>query len=489
MSQPQPNDDTEGEHLGDARSSRFEPVVTDLRPRAAHLSPWSATSLARPLTSRQRLIRLGSAVAVVVFVVSLLAGSIWRPGSAARPPSATAGGSDLQSPFAPLDRQGSTTCVTDAAWSPDSRSYAVLGYQGTCLTDTYVPGIVDVYDAASGALTHWFKPDGTILRDLEGGDLGALPTPMPPGGKTSSVGGGSAPIISYRHILWSPDGRRLVLTFSVLPTPPERATPGDSRFDGILLTDLTGTSSESTVQKVPQNAPISSYWRADASETAVALPTALAYRWSNSGTLVPAVTGSSAIGNPDGGTSFTIWQPGTVSRLARGGVAAHDAYEWTTSFAGWSPDGITMLEVMDLAARLQPADLPAPDAQTLALFQLEGVPLLPIRDAALAGLLDAMAEPPLSTDFQAYTTALAWRPDGRVLAAYSDSAYGVTGAALRLYDGATGRQLVSLVPLGNDGSTESAGTTLRWSPDGRRLLLVSGPLGSVSLWGASALPR
>jgi hypothetical protein len=488
MSEPQPFYEAEGEHRDEARSAGFEPEVTGLRPRAAHLSPWSATSLARPLTLREHLIRLGSAVAAVVFVVSVLAGSIWRPGSAARPPSATAGGSDLQSPFAPLDRQGSTTCVTDAAWSPDSRSYAVLGYQGACLTDTYVPGIVDVYDAASGALTHWFKPDGTILRDLEGGDLGALPTPVPPGGKNSPAGGGSAPIISYRHILWSLDGRRLVLTFSVLPTPPERATPGDNRFDGILLTDLTGISTQSTVQKVPQNAPISSYWRADAQQTA-ALPIAAAYRWSNAGTVVPGGAGSSAIGNPAGSTSFTIWQPGTVSRLARGGAAAHDAYEWTTSFAGWSPDGMTMLEVMDLAARLQPADLPAPDAQTLALFQLEGVPLLPIRDVALAGLLDAMAEPPLSTDFQAYTTALAWRPDGRVLAAYSDSAYGVTGAALRLYDGTTGRQLASLVPLSNDGSTESAGTTLRWSPDGRWLLLVSGPLGSVSLWGASALPR
>ncbi len=474
----------------DAERDWSEPEITDLRPGSgSRLSPWSAASLTRGLSGHQRLIRLGSAVAAIAFAVAVLVASMWHPGAA---PQAT--GASRHSPYAPLERQGGSTCVTDAAWSPDSRSYAVVGYQGICLTENYVPGIVDVYDAAGGRLVHWFVPDGPILRAVQGGDLGALPTPAPAASKSGS-NGTIAPslIVTYRHILWSPDGQRLALTFSVLPTSPDGAASSGRRQDGMLVADLTGANARVSLQNVAADAPVTGNWRIDGGAAAPSstLPAAPGYHWSSDGTLAPVTSSlpaSSRVGTPGSDAGFTIWQPGTATRLSRGAPGAHDAYEWTTSIAAWSPNGTAVVDAASLTARLQPEGLPAPDAQTLAYFQLDQTPLLPVRDAALAAMLDDLSQPSLSTDFQANRMSLAWRPDGRIMAAYSDSPYGVTGATLNLYDCATGRKLAALLPLGNDGTSQSAGTLLRWSPDGSSLLLVSGPLGSVTLWGSGTLP-
>jgi hypothetical protein len=464
-------------------SERFDPEVTDLRPRAAH----------------QRFVRLSTVGAALLLVVVVIAAILWHSGanpgpSVGTPGSTHSGGAALLSPFAPLDRGGGTTCVADAAWSSDSRYYAVLGYQGICPADSYVPGVVDIFDVQTNQLHDWFLPDGLILGSLRGGTLGALPTPVPAGLQATPTPNPNqyTPEIAYRHILWSPDGR-LALTFSVYPAPLARALPTDSRFDGILIRQREGVGTSLNIVSTTVNAAFPGYWLVG--NNSPPIPMAPVYHWTTEGTLAAGEASAlppGAIGNPEGDTVFTIWQPGILIRATRGTADSHDAYVWATAFAAWSPDGNVVAESSNLTARLQPASAPPPDTQTIAAFGLAQAPLLPVRDAALAAVLAAVAARPLDTggvQFNPYTTALAWRPDGRMLAAYSEGSFGVTSVALDLYDTGDGKKLASLVPLSSDSATLSTGTVLRWSPDGKWLLLVSGPLGSVTLWGANALPH
>jgi hypothetical protein len=84
---------------------------------------------------------------------------------------------------------------------------------------------------------------------------------------------------------------------------------------------------------------------------------------------------------------------------------------------------------------------------------------------------------------------LAWRPDGRVLAAQLAATYGNPAQHIViLYDCATGRQLATLTPPAPSATSQKDPSYLSWSPDGMRLLAFDGVSDEGTLWRSGDLP-
>lgn len=482
----------------------FEAEISDVRPARSALP--RPLDISQGLSRRQRLWRMSGTIAALLMVGALLL-SAFHFGPFGQPSALSA----RRVAQALSATQIGVTCDTDAAWSPDSTHVALVGYQGSCVASDYVPGIVAVYDTATGHIISWFLPDGDILRALAGSTLAAQPPPQPnvsarAATQAGQAGATKAPIIYYQHIIWSPDGHRLALTFSVYPLSQD-TPPVPLRYDGVIIVQADGILSQILLRPQQLTAPLSTEWDLASSRALEAPPlpsysaspafiwdatraSALAYHWSGAtfaadtplrSDAPPAALSSGIIGNPDGGARLSIWQSGVAGSPAR----SSDLLIWNTSFAAWSPDGRYLIDAVGLAARLGGALSPA-DQGTLAAQQLDGIPLLGIRDLALQQVTRAI--PHGSADPNARQVNVTWRPDGKVLAAYGLAPGGPTGVAVALYDTATGHKLASLLPLVNTGTSLSTTTILRWSPDGTHLLLVSAPLGTVTLWGPDDLP-
>src|SRR5262249_48369503 len=141
------------------------------------------------------------------------------------------------------------------------------------------------------------------------------------------------------------------------------------------------------------------------------LPPAVAYHWGGNGALLPDTllahaTGPAAspllpgpVGNPDGNTSFTIWQPG-VARLMSlvDSSSVYPMYTWSTDFAAWSPDGRYLIDSIGVSGLLQPPGQLFPSRKALVNAGMEQAPLLPIHDAALLVVVKR-------------ATAIAWSPN------------------------------------------------------------------------------
>lgn len=381
------------------------------------------------------------------------------------------------SPPSPAAQYSDFACLMDTTWSPDSKQVAVLGYRQDCAKEKAEPGLVALYDARSAKPVGQVQPDGPIVRAL---------TPRSSGHA----------VIYYHNILWSPDGGRLGITFVV--ALPETA------LDGVLLIDTHGTHAQVLLQpemnysylvwdledgqpaqlaKVP---PLSSAWMTNT------VP-ALTYRWGANGTLIPGTKLSSTIaspapppgpiGNADGGTSFSIWQAGWADLTTQNGNGPSHVpgvYTWSTYFAAWSPDGRYLAQVLYLAGRLSVPGQPPVSHRTLVDFQMERLPLLPVRDLGLKQILQTflVSAGPAGTS----GVAVSWRPDGRVEAAND------TSSSVDLYDAATGRHLVSLRAPLNASYLYGLVVVVRWSPDGSHLLIAGSEWGPATLWGPGQLP-
>ncbi len=375
-----------------------------------------------------------------------------------------------------LPQRDGFACTWDAAWSPDSKRIAVIGYQLTCggIYGTYAPGQVAVYDVHSGRLVKRLMPDAAIMRALQSGSPGVHGTPA----------------IFYSYILWSPDGKYLTLLFSI-GVPNE---PGPS-FEGVLLSGENGGYTRVMLQRCTNASPNVVEWdleRGKPAKTASVpaieapfadVPPAFAYRWGGDGTLIPqealpnlrlpTMPPLGPVGNPVGGTSFTIWQSGMVSLNTRGrdgSIQKTGVYTWNTAFPAWSPDGRYLFTFMYVVGRLELPGHPRPSHQTLINLQLDQAPLLAAHDAAFQRLVETMPEGLYNTE----NLLLSWRPDGRVLAA--------TGSFIEapgLYDCASGKKLASLVLPKYLGSTIGGEPVLRWSPDGSQLLVFAPGRGAM----------
>ncbi len=385
-----------------------------------------------------------------------------------------------------LPQRDGFACVVDATWSPDSKQIVLLGYKQDCPQNdrVYKPGLVTVYDARSGRLLEQLSPDDAVLRALR------------PNYAVEST----LPEIDYNAILWSPDGRLLTVLFRVINGSDVNA----ARFDGVLLSNLKSGLSQVLLQR-EQNSFLS-YVEWDL-ESGKLLPTVLApaisplfpffinvspaytYRWGRDGALIPetllanSVLSSNsirlpgAVGNPVGDASFTIWQPGRIvytSQTESGSMNVVGLMSWTTIFTAWSPDGRYLAYPIAMAGLFEPSKQQS-FGQTLKNLQLDSVPLLAVRDAALQRILELLPKVnPIES------TMISWRFDGRVLAAYGSEA-----DELGLYDSTTGKELASLqLPAFIDGPL-SGSSWMRWSPDGSRLFLLDRRMG-IAVWSLSS---
>ena len=374
-----------------------------------------------------------------------------------------------------FNQQDGLSCLVDAAWSPDGTSIAILGYTQTCSQSFFVPAQVNIYDAyTSKLIAHW-TPDYPVVRTLYATEIFPVrlktileKKPFP----GSNGGFVSVSPIYYSHILWSPDGQHLALTFTA-------STRLRHNFGGVLLIGSNGNQAQVFIQPQDSTDPLYREWnlRRGVPVKSLPAPAALVYQWGPGGALLPrtllkdhtviVAPQPGPIGNPDGGDSFTIWQPGLAIIISRAHTPS--VYIWKTTVTAWSPDGNYLVEGFGLKAIIGSSGHPFPSSSILNDLHLNNTPLLPVHDTAI-----------LRATFG--SLAMAWRSDGRVLAVTN-----FTGT-VDLYDCVTGQKLATLFMPMNQAPISGSPALLRWSPDGTRLLLSSAQWGIVNIWGPGQLP-
>jgi hypothetical protein len=383
-------------------------------------------------------------------------------------------------------------CFVNAAWSPDSQHIAAFGYEHDCpqVSNAYEPGLLYIYNAHPARLAAQLHPDTAILSALKQRYAQA---------KIETRTQGTSVIIYYNGI-WSPDGQTIALLFNAGPS----ANPA-VEYSGVALVSMNGA--ERVYLRQDQGADTGqSYLKWDLqSGTATVVPYAVkntnssifypnvapapSYHWDANGQLVPDVpvaTNSSSfspsglIGFPDNGPAFSVWQPGVVFLVTQDGlVPAHlpIAFVWQAFFPAWSPDGRYLIDSLSIAGRLDVPGQNPLNHQDLSYLGVDQLGMLTARDKGLARVLQVLSSP-ASIASSAINASVAWSPDGHMLAAF-DSDH------VDIYDCATGRKLVALLPQDVSQTEIGSGGFLDWSPDGSFLFLAGASWGPVQLWNAS----
>lgn len=449
------------------------------------LSPWLLRPR-RPVSGRQLRIAGVTIVGFLLLVLLLSSSGLFTalPGGRDTPSSSLPARKAAPAQRAVQLTVDSTqvdnlSCLMDAVWSPDSQLIAVLGYSQGCpqLRNSSEPGLLNLYSGLTGKRVLQLRPDGEILTVLKQ----QLPLLR------------DVPVIAYQNVLWSPDGQRLAVVFSIyFPTDVSASSydgvilfgPGNVQTPQVFLAQEPSTASvyyltwdlqQGVASFVPTSVPpmfevVSTVWPA------------LAYRWLPGGNFAPAPGAvSMPIGNPDGGETFTPWQSGTLTRLTESGDKPFQLpgiYVWSTFFSAWSPDERYLATRISVLGRVTWPGQPVPSHQSLVALGATLLGTLPVHDRAFKALADSL---PVTQD-GSINLNIAWRPDGRVLATYNSG-------TVDLYDCATGKKLTSLIPNRGNPVGLNGVDTLRWSPDGAHLLLSSSTWGPLALWGPGQLPR
>jgi len=375
-----------------------------------------------------------------------------------------------------LPQKAGLVCLADAAWSPDSRLLAVSGYERTCLDNGFPngPGALIIYDARSGRLVRHIATDSLVLATFHR----LFPRDQ------------HAPILDYQKVLWSPDGTRLALPFDIVFS--KTLLTGiqlTAAYNGILLLDADGAHPQVFLQ--PQNSD-SGFTEWDTQQgrqvqssagqsLLLASSLAAAFRWGNAGVLLPVNQPQhplASIGNPAGGQSFSIWQPGNIEiEPPYSGPASQQMamYFFNTYFSTWSPDSryvatIAIATPITIVNR-QRATRSTPEPSSTNLL-----PRLTARagDQAFQRALDMITGPLVPSNL----IMLSWRLDGRALAVYNAST-----TELEILDCATGDQTASLLlSTGVPPGQLNGPYLLHWSPNGARLLMFDPDVGELLMW-------
>lgn len=371
-----------------------------------------------------------------------------------------------------LPQKAGLVCLADAAWSPDSRLLAVTGYERTCLDNGFPngPGSLIIYDARSGRLVRHMAMDDLILATFHR----LFPRDQ------------HAPILDFQKVLWSPDGKRLVLPFAIIFS--QTTLSGiqlNIAYSGILLLDANGAHPQVFLRQFSDFALAE--WdtlrgqQVQASTGQSPFVTgslAMAYRWGNGGTLLPFNQAQHAldpIGNPAGGQTFAVWQPGSleISPPYSGPDSQQSAmYYFNTFFCAWSPDG-RYFAIITIQAHIL---VPGQPQSAPNISNTGSVPNLNAREHDLAfqralGMITGALVP-------SNLIMLSWRLDGRALAVYNAST-----TELEILDCATGDQTASLLlSTGVPPGQLNGPSLLDWSPDGARLLMFDPDVGDILIW-------
>lgn len=377
-------------------------------------------------------------------------------------------------------------CVSDASWSPDSKYVALLGNQLECGGSNVTPGILTIHDASSGKRVRSFLLDDLIMQTFHN-HYAKIHTQAN---------------IYYHFVLWSHDDHHLAILFNAIFFHE----PQQPSFDGLLLLDTKGGPPDVFVhvdQPLPQSYLV---WDIQQGTEFIApaatsgnfqnpgftISPSVFYRWGNGGGVneLQSVQNKeasglshNAIGNPDGGNSFTLWQPGQIAVTTGGGNGAFlpGVASWSTDFAAWSPDGRYIVDNLVVDGRFNVLGRPNPDHQTLVQLAMDLLPVLPIRDKGLQRILQVILSNPVREYPIGVASALAsWRFDGQALAAYGASdPYDTSVNIYRCTDGA---QVATLLPSSPVPRVIGGGTILRWSDDGSRVLLFNVNAATVAIW-------
>jgi WD40 repeat protein len=439
-------------------------------------------------------------------------------------------------PLGITPRNDGMVCPQDVAWTPNGKQIAIVGYdassgQTTCPRQfgpsESQPGLVNVYDASKGQLLQQLHPD-TLIRSQV-----SVPQAVQAWLKTHPGPATESPYtVFYTGGLWSHDATQLYLTFELaLPAsvPPGPALPTvwpSAFFAGVETLNLKSGATRLLIQPLK-----SSPWQAvtwdltdgQALQTQLetgavtrfaTIPPALGYTWDTSGRLfpqtrlpradsasqIPTATHSS-IGAPDGGPSFSVWQPGVLSQYVIGdddpGSITAQGLNFSTEINALSPDGRYLVEGARIQAIIDSSSMPAA-LMGLPAKGLSSMPVMPMRDKALQAASSLLANN--SFTVPTYSSALtrqslpwpgvylAWRLDGSVLAIASNT----KDDAITLLDTKTGHVIARLaqrVDIASQGSDTDAPHTLCWSPDGSHLLLLDPSVGALTIWGPSQLSQ
>lgn len=398
----------------------------------------------------------------------------------------------------------SLLCPSSAAFSPDGAEFAVIGSSNSCHshpfgTPSFTPHVLALFDAHLGTLQRTIQLDPLV-------------------GYDQYAPHAAEPIRAVRYIGlgWAPTGKRLAIIYASFDSA------SDTSFDhvvdaGLLVVDsTTGAPVVSSGNSGFFTAPTGGYsgypvW--NLSQHVASPPFApaagLTYTWMTNGEVraivpldsrttlsqLPVSAGAKyPIGDPASDSTFTIWQPGVLlgASLANAGNG-RDAF--VTAFPSWSLDGT--FATMILAGVAIPS---APAGQSAGEDAASGtppvfpqpvvLPRVPARDAALASVATNLA----ASDW----ALVAWNPAGTLLASIVCS--DPHGPTLEVRETSTGNVVGTVqvaLPAGEYGcrdfnAPEDLGDypnpdmTLRWSPDGRMLLVSDERAATLDIWQVQA---
>ena len=373
-------------------------------------------------------------------------------------------------------------CATQVAWSPDSTRIAVVGHSVNCsgAGSGRTPGLILVYAVASGTLIQKLQPDTAVLA------LSAIAQQV----AANSAAGGMISTLTYQSLTWTPDGQALLMTFDLELQPnPNAGSTGVFGLQRLGATDPSLT--KVWLDTIASHFAPFERWNliSGAADTPPAPAKAATYQWNADGALAPTGPAGQPVGVPDGGKTFTVWQPGrllfgTKSDKITGSttVIAQDI-GWLSNASPVSPDGHYFYPNTINAGSLVP-----PSTQHAVV----GEPVLQPHDQALVALAQQMMRAPSPS--QNTSILVAWRPDGSYLAAFAPDAAAPSPAVftISLSDAASGNLVKQVMPdftgLSASPAGSGASVALLWSPDGSRLLLVDNVYGAITVWGPGALP-
>lgn len=458
----------------------------------------SAASQPAPARSLRRGAIFGAAAVAIIAIVALIAILVANLGGARRPTTTTHqhAAPPASKPIVRINPLGDgLICVEQLAWSPDSTQVAVLGNTATCGASSegeQSTGIY-IYDARTGDLAQRLQPDSSLAGSSAVQDAIAK----------SVSNAYNTPQLEYMGMVWTPDGKALLLPYRILTSAPNAATP--TYVTGLMRLGVHSSTLTNVWLDPPQTSPdiVSERWDLTTG-TPVRLPwpgAASAYSWTSDGALATdSAPAGAAIGTPDGGQSFSIWQPGVLlyqdsqANLASAGPATETPVQgdvgWSPTIMALSPDGHYFYAYFSYAFDAFDSLTP-PSTQRVSPSE----PTLAPRDKALLTLAQQMTQ--ATGDItQQPGFAVAWRPDGKLLAAvslnvkFAQTTTAPSALTVSIYDTTTGQMVKQFTPDWSGLTTgNSSRETVTWSPDGKRLLLEDNVYGEITIWGPGALPQ
>lgn len=389
-------------------------------------------------------------------------------------------------------------CPTSATFSPDGSRLAIIGTFAAC----YTTGPSSSLDE-SHELAIFDSDDATLLRLVPLDPLvGREPLSTPHEERIRAL--------RYVGLGWSPDGKRVAVAYTALDSA------SDLTFSHVIDTGLLLIAADTgAVQATIQGdagffvASAGSYvgfpvWNVatNAWMSPLAPRSGLTYTWSADGRLdpldalgatplsqLPVSAGARyPVGNPDGDSTFSIWQPGILIGAGTANLG-NNSDAFVTAFPTWSSSGAyTTIMVSGVA-------IPGPStsgADTTAPVGLPAYPMpvmlprVPARDAAMTAVAAQVGA--------SGWALLAWNPNGSDLA--SINCQGAARPTLQIRDTGTGNIIGSAqVPVGqvDTGCRDLSGGEdlgdypnpslwMQWSPDGSQVLVTDQRSGSLILW-------